>query len=311
MARSGMGRHPPRSILTLALFVPYRPYMHIRRSVPGNDGAARHAPASSSSGSKRSSSVQEWPAGERTASRSPLRRIVKAVLPSRARRFLRAVHRDRVFRRAMTRFLNSPDILRGPNDPVLLDLIYGWGNESWCARGEFLADCINHAATSRGPILECGSGLSTLLIGAIARKRNHKHFALEHQPRWADRVQKYLDRYRLDSVTLFSTPLTDYGGFDWYDTRRTSLPASFDLVLCDGPPGDTRGGRYGLLPVMRGRLTPGCTILLDDAVREEELAIASRWQREMEATVERLGAGKLYMKVTVTGVANPRQRQLA
>ena len=211
----------------------------------------------------------------------------------------------------MKRFLKSPDIPRGPNDPILLDLIYGWGNESWCARGEFLADCINHAATSRGPILECGSGLSTLLIGAIAKKRNQKHFALEHQPPWAERVQKYLDRYRLESVTLCSTPLTDYGGFDWYDTRRTSMPASFNLVICDGPPGDTRGGRYGLLPVMRDRLTPGCIILLDDAVREEELAIARRWQHEIDATVERLGAGKLYIKVTVAGGAGRRVQLLA
>jgi predicted O-methyltransferase YrrM len=201
----------------------------------------------------------------------------------------------------MKRFLKSPELPRESNDPVLLDLIYGWGNESWCARGEFLADCINQAVTSRGPILECGSGLSTILIGAIATKRKQKHFALEHLPHWTNRVQKYVDRYRLKSVTVCSTPLTDYGEFDWYDTRRDSMPDSFNLVICDGPPGGTRGGRYGLLPVMKDRLTPGCVILLDDALREEELAIARRWQQEIGATVEPLGVRKLYLRVTVTG----------
>ena len=210
----------------------------------------------------------------------------------------------------MRRFLRSPDIHRESNDPVLLDLIYGWGNRSWCARGEFLADCVNQAVTSRGPILECGSGLSTILIGAIAKKRKQQHFALEHMPQWANRVQKYLDRYRLKSVTLCSTPLTDYGEFDWYDTRRDSMPDSFNLVICDGPPGGTRGGRYGLLPVMKDRLTPGCIILLDDALREEELAIARRWQHEIGATVERLGMTKLYIKVTVTGGADMELQQL-
>ncbi|MBA3584816.1 MAG: class I SAM-dependent methyltransferase [Gemmatimonadetes bacterium] len=242
---------------------------------------------------------------------SRLRRIVKPLFPSRWRRFLRAVQRDLVFRRAMKRFLKSPETPREFDDPVLLDLVYGWGNESWCGRGEFLADCINQAITSRGAILECGSGLSTILVGAIAKKRKQKPFALEHLPQWADRVQKCLDRYHVNSVTLCSTPLIDYGGFHWYHTSRESLPGNFGLVICDGPPGGTMGGRYGLVPVMRGRLTPGCIILLDDALRDEELAVARRWEEEIDATVECLGERKPYIRVTVTGRAGRQLQQPA
>jgi hypothetical protein len=229
-----------------------------------------------------------------------VRRIVKHLFPSRVRRRLRVLHREFVFRRAMKRFLESPEVARNPGSRVLSDLIYGWGNEGWSARDEYLVECIAHAMTARGPILECGSGLSTILVGAIAKQRGQRHWALEHLPAWAAKVQKYLDQYHLDSVTLYSTPLRDHGEFEWYDAPVDAMPGNFALVVCDGPPGGTKGGRYGLVPIMSDRLATGCTILLDDVVREQERAIARRWEAETGAAAETLGARKRYVRLTVT-----------
>jgi hypothetical protein len=58
------------------------------------------------------------------------------------------------------------------------------------------------------------------------------------------------------------------------------MPKQFSLVICDGPPGSTKGGRYGLLPVMGDRLPPGSTILLDDAGRADEAKLIKRWESE-------------------------------
>jgi predicted O-methyltransferase YrrM len=203
----------------------------------------------------------------------------------------------------MKRFLKDPDACKQPGNPVVIDLIYGWGNESWSAPDEYLTECIHHALTSRGPILECGSGLSTLLIGAIAKKRGQSHWALEHKPEWATKVKRYLNKFKLDSVVLCANSLKDYGNFCWYDAPLESMPDSFFLVVCDGPPADTKGGRYGLVPIMRERLKPGCIILLDDADREEELAIARRWQAEIGASLEILGSKNPYIEMTVGGPA--------
>lgn len=228
-----------------------------------------------------------------------LRRIVKAMLPSRVRRSLRRLHRKVIFRRAMKRFLASPETVGQPGNRVLLDLIYGWGNEGWSAREEFLAECIDRTLTSKGPILECGSGLSTILVGAIAAKQGRSHWALEHLPSWAAKVQERLDRYGLDCVRLSVSPLLDYGEFHWYDPPLDAMPAQFELVICDGPPGGVKGGRYGLVPVMRDRLTAGCTVLLDDVVREEEHTIARRWSTELAGIVETGGVRKPYGRLTV------------
>jgi len=201
--------------------------------------------------------------------------------------------------------MKDPDACTHSKHPVLADLIYGWGNATWSALEEYLAACIHHAMASRGPILECGSGLSTILLGVIAKKRGQSHWAFEHKPEWATKVQIYLDKYKLDSVVLCLNPLKDYGNFCWYDPPLESIPDRFSLVICDGPPGSTKGGRYGVVPIMLERLEPGCVILLDDAHRTPEIEIAKRWATELDSTFEICGAKKPYIKMTVVNNCPP------
>jgi len=71
------------------------------------------------------------------------------------------------------------------------------------------------------------------------------------------------------------------------------------MVICDGPPGATKGGRYGLVPVMKDRLRTGSFILLDDAAREQEQEIARRWMSELDASIETIGDAKPYISLTL------------
>ena len=231
-----------------------------------------------------------------------LRTIVKSVLPFPVLRFLRAAHRDHVFRRGMRRFLQDPESCAQCGNTVVNDLIYGWGNEGWSASDEYLASCIEHALHTKGPILECGSGLSTILIGIIAKRRRITHWALEHSPEWAAKTQRYLRLYEIDSVFLCVKPLSDCGNFCWYDPPMESMPESFTLVICDGPPATTKGGRQGLVPVMGTRLATGSVILLDDAVRAHECVVARQWGRELGTYSEFYGHSTPYIKLIVGSV---------
>jgi Methyltransferase domain len=219
-------------------------------------------------------------------------------IPHQIRSKLEGRDRDAVFREAMQQFLKDPAACAYPGNPVLIDLIYGWGNEAWSARDEYLVSCINHSLTSDGSILECGSGLSTILLGAIAKKQGQDHWVLEHKPKWSKKVQGYLDAYKLDSV-LYTKPLKEYSHFCWYDVPFDKMPENFFLVVCDGPPRRTKGGRYGLVPIMRERLKSGCIILLDDAGRDEELTIAKRWAGELGTPFIIEGKLKPYIKMVV------------
>jgi predicted O-methyltransferase YrrM len=230
-----------------------------------------------------------------------LRRVVKSVIPAGVRQYSRECYRDFVFRRGMRRFQHDPAACTDSNHPALADLIYGWANEGWSAMSEYLVASIAHALKTPGPSLECGSGLSTILMGAIAKKRGYRHWALEHHPAWADRVRSFLVRYGIDSVELSVKPLRDYGEYAWYDPPLASMPDRFALILCDGPPGDTKEGRYGLAPVLRERMKPGCVILLDDAERPEEQAAARRWEAELGSPFKMVGHEKPYIEMTLGG----------
>ncbi len=219
-------------------------------------------------------------------------------IPSQIRGLLAGKSRAKVFRHAMNQFLTNSSACTHPDNALLTALIYGWGNEAWSAREEYLAACIAHALIARGPILECGSGLSTLLIAAIAKRQGLSYWAFEHQPIWANKVRGYLNEYELNSV-IHSNPLKDYGDFCWYEAPLKLMPENFSLIVCDGPPKRTKGGRYGLVPVMKGRLKSGCRILLDDAYRCEELEIANRWAEELDASFVICGAAKPYILMTL------------
>jgi len=227
--------------------------------------------------------------------------IVRAVVPPRARRWLRRMYGARHFDAAMRRFVADPEAAVAPGSSVLAELIAAWGNPGWSAQEEYLRVCITQALRSNGPTLECGSGLSTLLLGVVAQRNGVEHWALEHQHEWSVRVRRSVTRYNLSAVRVSTAPLRHYAGFDWYDPPLADMPAQFAMVVCDGPPSGTVGGRYGLVPVMCNHLRPGCVILLDDAWREDERAVARRWDAELGATHEVVSCKKPYIRMVVTG----------
>jgi hypothetical protein len=203
-----------------------------------------------------------------------------------------------VFWRAMRRFRRGLWQESGAIDHrILSELVQGWGNK-WSAQHEYLAACLEHAREADGPILECGSGLSTILLGSVAQASGNSVWSLEHETKYAVRVQHYLDKYHLTSVKLCVAPLSAYGEFDWYTPPRfDSIPEKFSLVVCDGPPGTTLGGRYGLVPVMLDTLRADCTILLDDGAREGERETAERWAKLLGCTPEIIGTEKPYIRL--------------
>ena len=184
---------------------------------------------------------------------------------------------------------------------IWTDAIFGWGNERWTAEAPYLSEVVRAAEKVKGPILECGSGLTTLLMGAIASRRGIQVHALEHTLEWHARVSEALDRFGMTNVTLHLAPLRDFGTFDWYDARLDELPNDFALVVCDGPPGVTRGGRSGMLPMMREKLAKTVSILIDDTNRVAEGQLARQWIGELGAANGLHAGGRGFARIDVRG----------
>ena len=197
----------------------------------------------------------------------------------------RTTYQRWMLRRYLLAFDRTVRAGRSPSTRLLEHLIHAWGNEGWSAKTELLRSMLDWFPKTSGLVLECGSGLSTLLLGCLASATGREVRSLEHDVGWAERINEMLPREASSSVEVFVTPIRPYNEFDWYSIDAVSPLPPVGFVVCDGPPGSTRGGRYGLAPVLKESLSPGCIVLLDDSHRPEERAIMERWCRELAATV--------------------------
>ena len=208
-------------------------------------------------------------------------------------------HRRRELRRGLASLAADPAASLRPGSRTLPRLVYGWGNEVWSAAEEYLQAVVRASLESPGAILECGSGLTTLVLACVARRRLLEVWSLEHSAEWGERVGRELSQLNDAGLMLDVRPLRSWPDFDWYDPPRHRMPSRFALVVCDGPPRTTRGGRYGLVPVMRDHLGPGTVILLDDAARADEQDVATRWKRELDADCKTIGVRKPFFRLTL------------
>ena len=213
---------------------------------------------------------------------------LKKLVPRSIKRPVKEMLLRRQLRQAIKTIGRLP-VGESPNRRQLIDLITGWSNDGFAANLEYLEAVAEHALKTKGPVLECGSGVTTILMGILCGKRNIDVWSLEHYDEWRQRVSGVLSDNEIAGAKVCSAPLVEYGEFVWYDPPLAQMPKAFSLVICDGPPGSTKGGRYGLLPVLGDRL-PTATILLDDAGRRDEAELIKRWENEARFETEIRGS---------------------
>lgn len=154
-----------------------------------------------------------------------------------------------------------------------------WGNEEFSADPEYVNE-VARLALHRKSVLECGTGLTTIVLGVLGVPT----WSLEHHRSWRRRVWLSLVAVGARGVRTSYAPLVAYGSVEWYRIPDR-IPDQFDLVICDGPPETTKGGRRGLWVAVGDRIT-GATVLLDDAHRSDEAALVEElcglgWDHEM------------------------------
>jgi hypothetical protein len=135
---------------------------------------------------------------------------------------------------------------------------------------------------SRRSIVECGSGLSTVVWARLLRQRGGGTVtAIEHDRRWAALVSELLSRESLQDIAqVVHAPLA--GDPSWYAPEALeSLPAEVDLLIVDGPPAYAAGmglARLPALAALESRLTETATVVLDDVGRPGEQEVLASWQ---------------------------------
>lgn len=166
------------------------------------------------------------------------------------------------------------------SDQVFGEIFLRWNNHYSAGPGLAMA-AYNAARETRGPILEVGSGLTTIVMGMAAAMSGAEIYTLEHDLGWFLKIEAMIKRYGLTSVRLHYAPLERRGRLTWYSIPK-ELPERFSLVLCDGPP--RRYGRYGLFELLGERIV-SADWLVDDADDENQVAMLKLCGPEREMKI--------------------------
>ncbi|NHM06449.1 hypothetical protein G4D82_04385 [Flavobacterium sp. CYK-4] len=210
---------------------------------------------------------------------------VQDIIPISIRKSLLKIHQSTVWPKALKAYKECIAANQMPSEELIKKLVYGWGNQGFSAQIDYIKTCIDKTMKSEGLIFECGSGLSTILLGIIAQKQGRKMVSFEHIDFWAARIQKELDKNQMTANTIYTRGLKDYGAFAWYDIDGFQCEP-IGLCICDAPPGNTKGGRRGFLYLFREYLKTGAIILVDDTIREDEQLMIQEWEKELPMSIE-------------------------
>lgn len=159
----------------------------------------------------------------------------------------------------------------------------------WAASADFLLLLAEHALAKKPEkILECGSGLSTVILAKCVQLNGRGHiYSLDHDERYAEQTRQQLQKYGLETcATVVHAPLVDQIVNDlqckWYDLDALRRgPKVYDLIVIDGPPMPFgKMIRLPAGPVLLPFLAEGGAAFLDDAARDDERAIVERWRAD-------------------------------
>jgi hypothetical protein len=145
----------------------------------------------------------------------------------------------------------------------------------WGAPADILQVAANLARVTEWPILELGTGLSTIVLAAATK---HKVWAVEHDPEYAQKLEGMVASAGLSNVTLVTAEIKD----SWYDLENVDLPVQFGFAFVDGPP---RSGtdRMKFFDALGGRSR---YILCDDADDPKYANKLRAWARKHERKIE-------------------------
>ena len=138
-------------------------------------------------------------------------------------------------------------------------------------------------------VVECGSGVSSLVIGYALKSIGAGHLiSFEHDARYAERTVALVGRHGLDRhVEVIHAGLqeTRVAGesWQWYgpEVEQSLVGKRARLVFVGGPPGSLQPlARYPTLRRLGPFLAAEAVVVLDDVARPDEWAITERWLRE-------------------------------
>jgi hypothetical protein len=187
----------------------------------------------------------------------------------------------------------------GNDSKETFDQIFKYYNNPYSLGPTSLQLIYQHCKEANGPILECGSGISTIIASLACQRNGQTIHSLEHDLEWFRHTRNFIQLFKQKPVALHYAPFREYdektkapantnshaGTFIWYD--NDNLPDKFAVAIIDGPP--RMYGREGVYKLMLDRIKDAVWIV-DDFEDPSQAAMCRKYAEQCGKKVEELGS---------------------
>lgn len=166
---------------------------------------------------------------------------------------------------------------------------------SWKADTGLLKLLVDHILEHKPTlVVEFGTGASTLVIArAMQMAGGGSLISFEQHADFVEATRKWLADHGLNADVRTAPLKPSPRGWPglWYD--HGPLPNGIDLMLIDGPHWAIHPFTRGAAETLFEKVSPGGTIMLDDAARPGERLVTRRWRKlhpEFRFTLDKSGS---------------------
>jgi hypothetical protein len=199
--------------------------------------------------------------------------------------------------RSIQQLLKTGEPLSGSRTAELYAL---WGDPLSPADEQFLRSCLAEARSARGPILQCGASLLTLILGALCSSGASPAGALwclEQDRHWANLIRSWLTEYRIRAAHVIQSQARLFDDHVWYAVDPGRLAKSYGLVICDGSR-STPKGVVGAVQRLEERLDDYFTILARNVKETAVLRSLNDWAKRRDAKFAVIDKQEGFVKLT-------------
>lgn len=180
-----------------------------------------------------------------------------------------------------------PKVRAGTETEADYNEAFKYAGNNYAADPGVLALVTGIARKCQGPIIETGSGLSSIFMAAASGR---PVYSLEHLPHYAAQTLAWAEEAHISNVGICCAPLKDF----WYDIEKFDLPKKFALGFCDGPP-----RMYGTRMKFFEFIAPRCTVVVVDDIKTDNnyARAVYQWAEAHGRSVTILGRAAMISKV--------------
>lgn len=151
----------------------------------------------------------------------------------------------------------APKFRDGIEDVGDYNELWRYANNNYAADTEGLMMVAGLARKARGPIIETGSGLSSVIMATVT---DETVYSLEHVDHYAAQTLAWAEEAEVSNLGICCAPLKDC----WYDVGKFDLPNKFAVGFCDGPP-----RLYGTRMRFFDEFGDRCTVIAVDDMKSD------------------------------------------